>query len=453
MEQTKEISENKMGVMPIKKLLITMSLPMVISMLVQAAYNIVDSVFVASLGEDALTSVSLAFPIQNLMIAVGVGTAVGINALLSRSLGDKNFENVNKTAINGIFLALLTYIAFALFGIFGARAFFVSQGIDENIVEYGTQYISVCTILSFGMFFQITLEKLLQSTGLTFYTMITQGIGAIINIVLDPIFIFGLFGMPRLEVMGAAVATVTGQIVGMLLALFFNIKKNHEIKIKIIGFKPDMNIIKRIYAVGLPSIVMQSISSVMTFGMNKILLMFSKTAVSVFGAYFKVQSFIFMPVFGLNNGMVPIVAYNYGARKKQRIIDTVKLSVLIAFGIMLIGLLVFQIFPDKLLSMFNASEEMLRIGVPAFRVISISFIFAGFCIILLSVFQALGHGVLSLVVSAVRQLIVILPVAFIFAKLFGLNALWLAFPIAEIFSVTLSLLFLRKIYNTTIKNL
>lgn len=453
MEQTNEISENKMGVMPINKLLISMSLPMVISMLVQAAYNIVDSVFVASLGEDALTAVSLAFPIQNLMIAVGVGTAVGINALLSRSLGEKNFENVNKTAINGIFLALLTYIAFALFGIFGAKAFFVSQGIDENIVEYGTQYISVCTIFSFGMFFQITLEKLLQSTGLTFYTMITQGIGAIINIVLDPIFIFGLFGMPRLEVMGAAVATVTGQIVGMLLAVYFNIKKNHEIKIKIIGFKPDLNIIRRIYAVGLPSIVMQSISSIMTFGMNKILLMFSKTAVSVFGAYFKVQSFIFMPVFGLNNGMVPIVAYNYGARKKKRIIDTVKLSVLIAFGIMVIGLLVFQIFPDKLLSMFNASEEMLRIGIPAFRIISISFIFAGFCIILLSVFQALGHGVLSLVVSAVRQLIVILPSAFIIAKFLGLNALWFAFPIAEMFSVTLSLIFLRKIYNTTIKDL
>lgn len=453
METQVEIQENKMGTMPINKLLISMSLPMIISMLVQAMYNVVDSVFVARLGEEALVAVSLAFPIQNLMIAVGVGTSVGINALLSRCLGEKNIKEANLTALNGVFLAILSYVVFAVFGFIYARQFFVNQTENPVIIKYGTQYLLVCTVFSFGVFMQITMERLLQSTGRTFYNMITQGTGAIINIILDPILIFGLFGFPRLEVMGAAIATVVGQIVGMSLSIFFNIRKNEEINLNFKGFRPHLQTIKKIYAVGLPSIIMQSIASVMTFGLNKILLMFSSTAVSVFGIYFKMQSFIFMPVFGLNNGMVPIVAYNLGAKKKKRIIETVKLSLYIATGIMVFGLLIFQIFPVQLLKMFDASDEMLAIGVYALRIISIGFVFAGFCIILLSVFQALGHGMLSLSVSVARQLGVILPAAFILAKLGGLSVVWYAFPIAEIFSVTLSIIFFKKIYNTTIKNL
>lgn len=426
---------------------------MIISMLVQAMYNVIDSVFVSRLGEDALVAVSLAFPIQNLMIAVAVGTSVGINALLSRCLGEKKFEEANLCALNGVFLAVLSYIVFAIFGFIFAQRFFLSQTSNEQIINYGTQYLFVCTVFSFGMFLQITMDRLLQSTGRTFYNMITQGTGAIVNIILDPILIFGLFGFPRLEVMGAAIATVIGQIIGMSLSIIFNVKVNKDIHLTIKGFRPHLDTITKIYAVGLPSIIMQSIASVMTFGINKILLMFSSTAVSVFGVYFKMQSFIFMPVFGLNNGMVPIVAYNYGAKKKKRIIQTVKMSIVIATGIMLFGLAIFQIFPAQLLKMFDATDEMLSIGTYALRIISISFIFAGFCIILLSVFQALGHGMLSLSVSLIRQLGVILPAAFILAKLGGLHAVWYAFPIAEIFSVSFSIIFLRKIYNTTIKNL
>lgn len=453
MEKQTVIQENRMGTMPINKLLVTMSLPMIISMLVQAMYNVVDSVFVSRLGEDALVAVSLAFPIQNLMIAVAVGTSVGINALLSRCLGEKKFEEANLCALNGVFLAVISYIAFAIFGFLFAQRFFISQTDNAQIIKYGTQYLFVCTVFSFGLFLQITMDRLLQSTGRTFYNMITQGAGAIINIILDPILIFGLFGFPRLEVMGAAIATVIGQIIGMCLSIIFNIKFNKDIQLTMKGFRPHLETIKKIYAVGLPSIIMQSITSVMTFGINKILIMFTSTAVSVFGIYFKMQSFIFMPVFGLNNGMVPIVAYNYGAKKKKRIIQTVKMSIVIATGIMLLGFAIFQIFPVQLLKMFNATEDMLAIGTYALRIISISFIFAGFCIILLSVFQALGHGMLSLCVSLIRQLVVILPVAFILAKLGGLHAVWYAFPIADIFSVTFCIIFLRKIYNSTIKNL
>ncbi|PXV96213.1 putative MATE family efflux protein [Lachnotalea glycerini] len=455
MERQIQVQENKMGVMPVNQLLISMSLPMVISMLVQAMYNVVDSIFVSRVGENgnALVAVSLAFPIQNLMIAVGVGTSVGINALLSRCLGEKKFKEANLTALNGVFLALLSYLVFAVFGFIFSHNYFASQTEDAQIITYGTQYLFVCTVFSFGMFMQITMERLLQSTGKTFYNMISQGTGAIINIILDPILIFGLFGMPKLEVMGAAIATVIGQIVGMSLSIFFNVKKNEDIQLNFKAFRPHLLTIKGIYSVGFPSIIMQSIFSVMTFGLNKILLMFSSTAVSVFGVYFKMQSFIFMPVFGLNNGMVPIVAYNFGAKKKRRIIDTVRLSVMIATGIMLIGFLIFQIFPVQLLKMFDASDEMLAIGVVALRTISVSFVFAGFCIILLSVFQALGHGVLSLIVSIIRQLGVILPAAYLLAKFVGLNAVWFAFPIAEIFSVSLSIFFLKRIYDKTIRNL
>lgn len=440
--------ENKMGTMPIPKLLVTMSLPMMLSMLVQALYNIVDSMFVAQLSEDALTAVSLAFPIQTLMIAVAAGTGVGINALLSRNLGEKDFEGANKAAKNGLFLAIISCILFALLGISGSHLFFALQTDNPVIVEYGTQYLSIITLFSVGIFLQITFERLLQSTGMTIYNMITQGLGAIINIILDPIMIFGLFGFPRLEVAGAAVATITGQIIAVIISFFFNHTKNKEINISLRGFHPDKKTIAIIYKVGVPSIIMQAIGSVMTFGMNKILLMFSSTAAAVFGVYFKLQSFIFMPVFGLNNGMIPIIAYNYGARNKKRIMQTAKLSICIAVGIMLVGLVIFQTCPSLLLTnLFDASANMLEIGVPALRIISLSFLFAGYCIIVGSVFQALGNGVYSLIVSAARQLLVILPVAYVFAKLFGLSMVWWAIPIAEIVSVVLSTVLFRRIYR------
>lgn len=448
---TKNIKENKMGTMTVNKLLISMSLPMIISMLVQALYNVIDSMFVAQISENALTAVSLAFPLQSLMIAVGVGTGVGVNAVLSKSLGQKDFESANKAASNGIILSFLSYVIFALIGVFLTGVFFKSQTSNVEIINHGSQYIYICTILSVGLFGQIILERLLQSTGKTFYTMITQGIGAIINIILDPILIFGLFGAPEMGVAGAAVATVTGQIIAMFLALYFNLKKNHEIKLNKKVFKPDIKIIKRIYAVGVPSIVMQSIGSVMTFGLNKILIGFTPTATAVFGVYFKLQSFVFMPVFGLNNGMVPIVAYNYGAKNEERVTKTIKLSTVYAMGIMLVGFLIFQAFPKQILCLFNASEDMLRIGIPALRIISINFIFAGFCVIASSVFQALENGMLSLVVSAVRQLIAILPLAFIFGQVFGVNAIWFAFPVSEIIAVILSAMFMKKVYNEAIK--
>ncbi|MBU9745013.1 MATE family efflux transporter [Lachnospiraceae bacterium ASD3451] len=445
--------ENKMGVMPINRLLITMSLPMVISMLVQALYNVVDSMFVAMIGEDALTAVSLAFPIQSLMIAVSTGTGVGINALLSRSLGEKNFKEANRAANNGVFLGILSYLAFALFGIFFSRIFFETQTNDARIIQYGTEYLMICTIFSLGIFMQITFERLMQSTGRTIYNMITQGTGAVINIVLDPILIFGLLGFPKMGVAGAAAATVIGQTVSMLMSFYFNEKKNVEIKLRVREFRPNAKTLRNIYAVGFPSIIMQSISSVMTFGVNKILLMFSSTAVSVFGVYFKLQSFIFMPIFGLNNGMVPIVAYNYGARNKKRIMDTVKLSTILAVGIMLVGVFIFEVFPEQLLKLFNASEQMMQIGVPALRIISLSFVFAGVSITVVSVFQALGNGIYSLIISIVRQLVIILPVAYLFAIMIGLDAVWFAFPISEIASILMALLMFRHMYRQKLADL
>lgn len=445
--------ENKMGVMPIPKLLITMSLPMIASMLVQALYNIVDSMFVAQLNEDALTAVSLAFPIQNLMIAVAAGTGVGINALLSKSLGEKKYETANRIAVNGILLGVLSSLVFALAGILGSRAFFEIQTKDTQIIEYGVEYMSIITIASIGIFLQITFERLMQSTGKTFFNMITQGTGAIINIILDPILIFGWFGLPKMGVTGAALATVIGQIIAAMMGIFFNQKCNKEIHVTFKGFKPCKHTIGEIYKIGVPSIIMQSIGSLTTFGMNNILLMFSSTAATVFGVYFKLQSFIFMPVFGLTNGMIPIVAFNYGARNKKRIYQTIKLSVAIAVAIMLVGLAVFQLFPATLLGLFEASKHMLSIGVPALRTISLSFIFAGFCIVISSVFQALGNGVYSLVMSFARQIIVILPVAFLFAKFFGLDAVWYSYPIAEIVSVAICIFMLKRILKLKVKNL
>ncbi len=445
--------ENKMGVMPENRLLLSMSLPMMISMLVQALYNVVDSVFVSYINENALTAVSLAFPIQSLLIAFGVGTGVGVNALLSRSLGEKDYETVNKSAMNGIFLALATYAVFLVVGLFAAKPFYLSQTQDEQIVEYGVQYLSIVCIFCIGMLMQMMLEKLLQSTGKTVFTMITQSVGAVINIIFDPILIFGLAGFPKLGVAGAAAATIFGQCVACVLALFFNLKYNGEIQLRLKNLKPDPEVIRRIYAVGVPSIIMQAIGSVMTYGMNRILIGFTSTATAVFGVYFKVQSFVFMPVFGLNNGMVPIIAYNYGAGRKDRVIKTVKLSVGYALLIMAIGTAVFQFMPQVLLGLFNASEHMLSIGVVAFRIISLGFLFAAFGIVSSSLFQALGNGVYSMFVSLTRQLIVLLPAAWLLSRTGNLSLVWWSFPIAEVFSFALSVLFTLQINKKVIRHI
>ena len=446
--------ENKMGVMPVGKLLAGMAVPMMISMLVQAMYNVVDSVFVSRISENALNAVSLAFPLQNLMIAVGAGTAVGINALLSRSLGEKRQDVADRAAGTGIFLSLCNAVVFAFIGVFLSRAFFMAQAKSvPEIVEMGTAYTRICLGLSVGLFCQFCFERLLQSTGRTVLAMTTQLIGAVINIVLDPIFIFGLCGMPRLGVTGAAVATVAGQITAAIIAIFLNLKRNPEIHIRPRLICWDKMVARDIYRVGVPSIVMQSIGSVMTFGMNKILFVFTPTATAVFGAYFKIQSFIFMPVFGLNNGMVPIISYNYGAAKPERVWKTVRLTIFTAVSIMFLGFLAFQTFPAMLLALFDASAEMTAIGVPALRTISISFLLAGFCIISGSVCQAVGNPMYSMVVSVCRQLVVLLPVAWLLAQTGRLELVWWSFPIAEIASVTLSAIFLRRTVRSANANM
>lgn len=450
MEQARE---NKMGVMPVNRLLITMSLPMMASMLVQALYNIVDSIFVSRINENALTAVSLAFPIQTLMVAVGVGTCVGINAVLSKALGEKNQEVVNKTAGNGIFLMALSYLVFLLVGIFVTKTFYLSQTDDAQIVQYGCEYLSVVCCMSFGMFTQFTFERLLQSTGKTFYIMVTQGIGAVINIILDPVFIFGLCGMPKLGVRGAAVATVIGQITAGILAFLINMKKNDEVHVTGQTLRPDGEIIRQIYKIGVPSIIMQAIGSVMTYGMNRILISFTSTATAVFGVYFKLQSFIFMPVFGMNNGLVPILAYNYGAGNKDRFKDSLKCGIRYAIGIMFVGLIIFQTIPDVLLRLFDASEDMLSIGVPALRTISCSFVFAGFGIVCGTAFQALGSATYSMMVSIARQLVVLLPAAYLLALTGNVNNVWLAFPIAEIMSLLMTILFMTKINRQIIRHI
>ncbi len=451
--QQAQRTENPMAVRPMGSLLLRMSVPMMLSMLVQALYNVVDSVFVAQLSENALTAVSLAFPAQNLMIAVGVGTGVGVNALLSKSLGEGNHERASGTAMNAVFLAACSYAVFALLGALCSRAFFQSQTDIAEIVDMGEDYLRVCMVGSFGLFAQVTYEKLLTSTGRTFYSMITQAAGAITNIVLDPILIFGLLGAPAMGVTGAAVATVAGQCVGALLGVIFNARKNVELKMRWRAFRPNPFLIGRIYAVGVPSIIMSSIGSVMTFGMNRILIAFSSTAAAVFGVYFKLQSFVFMPVFGLNNGMVPIVAFNFGARRPDRIDQAIRLSARYAVIIMCIGMAIFEIWPQTLLALFNASENMYGIGVPALRIICVHFALAGFSVVASAVFQALGHGLLSLIVSAARQLVVLLPVAFILARIGGLHAVWWAFPVAEIVSVILCACFLRRVYRVEIHSL
>lgn len=451
-ENTSAPAENKMGTMPIGKLLFNMSLPMMISMLVQALYNIVDSIFVAKLSENALTAVSLAFPLQTLLIAVGTGTGVGMNALLSKSLGEKNFKKANATASNAAVLYFFSYLVFFILGFTIVRPFYASQigNADQEIMELGIEYLSTVMIFSFGLLAQVFFERLLTSTGRTIFSMTSQLTGAITNIILDPILIFGLLGAPKMGVTGAAVATVIGQCVAALVAGFCNHRYNHDVKLKFHGFRLDFHIIGTIYAVGIPTIIMQSIGSVMTYCMNRILIEFSSTATAVFGVYFKLQSFFFMPVFGLNNGITPIIAYNYGAGQRKRMLKTIKLSMLVAFCLTFIGFLCFEGIPQILLGMFNASDEMLTIGVPALRIIGIHYLIAWFCIVSGTVFQALGKAFFSMIVSIMRQLFVLIPAAYILAKLGGLHVVWWSFPIAEVISLMVSSFILVRINRTII---
>lgn len=457
------LKENKMGVRPVGRLLFAMALPMALSMLVQALYNVVDSAFVSKISDvnqDALNAVSLAFPVQNIMIGVATGIAVGVNALLSRGLGEKNQEEVNRSALNGLFLALCGTVLAALFGIFGAEAFMRSQTHNQAVIDYGTTYIRIITIVSFGIFGEIIFERLLQSTGRTVYTLITQGTGAVINIILDPILIFGLCGMPRMEVAGAAVATVVGQIVAFLLALILNRRKNPDVHLKLRGFRPEGRMIRRILGIGVPSMIMVAIGSLMYYGFNRILMRFEavqtglgELGTAVFGAYFKLQSFIFMPVFGINNAVLAIAAFNYGARKPKRIIQVIRCGALGAACLMLLGVAAFQLFPEKLLALFNANEQMLSVGIPALRRLSLPFVFAGPCIIFGGVFQALGKSVYSMITSIARQIVVLLPAAFLLSLTEEIAAVWFAFPIAEIASLITSVVMMLILYRKKIKPL
>ncbi len=443
-------TENKMGYMPEGKLLINMSLPMMISMLVQAMYNIVDSIFVSRISEDALTAVSLAFPLQSLMIAIAAGTGVGVNALISRGLGEKKQDKVDQVAINGIFIYVLSYIVVAILGLLVVRPFYAMQtgAEQENIASLGITYLTIVMVFSFGIFAQFIFERMLQATGRTFFTMISQLVGAIINIILDPILIFGLVGFPKLGIAGAAIATVIGQIIAATIAFIYNMKKNDDVHISFRGFRPNGRMIGEIYKIGIPSIIMQSIGSVMTTGMNLILMGLSSTSAAVFGVYFKLQSFFFMPVFGLNNGLIPIISYNFGAKNKKRMINTMKYGYGIAFFSLILGFAAFELLPAQLLLLFDASDEMLTIGIPALRIIGVHFLIAWFCIVTGTLFQAVGNAMYSLYVSVARQLVVLLPAAYVLAKIGGLSLIWWSFPIAELMSMMISVICLRL----TVKN-
>lgn len=446
------LAENPMGYKPVRGLLLKMSAPLMISMFVQSLYNIVDSIFVAHLNENALTAVSLAFPIQSLILAFAIGTAVGMSALLSRYLGAKELDKVNLVVHNGIFLAFVTYAIFLVFSFF-AETFIKSQTSDPQIIEYGTQYLTIVCRLSIMVTMQITMERILQGTGKTKYIFYMQVTGAIINVIMDPILIFGLLGAPRLGVAGAAIATVFGQTVGTIMGFYINHTKNHEISMNMKGFRPDCRMIKEIYRIGVPSIIMQAVGSAMTLGMNLILVSFSTTAVATFGAYFKIQSFVFMPIFGMNNGLVPIIAYNYGARKPDRMREGMRISVFYSVAFMSVGTLIFWIAPGVLMSMFNPSETMMSLGITALRIISICFPFAGYAIMRGSVFQAVGKSVYSMNISLIRQLGVLLPMAWILGRIGGVTAVWWAFPIAEIAGTGMSVMYTRKVKREIIDNL
>lgn len=438
-------TENKMGVMPINKLLLTMSIPMMISMLIQGLYNVVDSIFVARICEDAFTAVSLAFPIQTLIIALGVGTGIGVNAILSKTLGEKKYEKVNAIAMNAIFIAFIHIMIFLLIGLFLVKPFYMGQTTETAIITYGVQYLTTICFGATGIFMQLTMERLLQATGNTIYAMVSQISGALLNLVLDPILIFGLFGMPKMGVVGAAIATIAGQVLAAALAFVFNLRKNKEIHFDFHHFRPSFPVLKEIYLVAIPSIIMQSISSVMTYGMNQILITFSSTATAVFGMYFKMQSFVFMPVFGLTHGLAPIVAYNFGAQKRKRLVQTIRLCLIYAIGIMIIGMIVMLCIPKQICHLFDASETMIAMGVPALRIIGLHFPFAAVGIILGIVFQALGNSVYSMIISICRQVLILLPVAYILSLTGNLNYVWFSFPIAELMALLLNIFFYIKI--------
>ena len=447
-----ETKENKMGTMPVKKLILNMSLPMIISMMVQALYNVVDSIFVAQLSEEALTAVTLVFPMQNFIIALATGTGVGFNVLLSQGLGEKNYEKSDSAANAGVFLVLINTIIFVLIGLFGAVPFITSQTSDAAIQADAIIYLQIISFLSTGSFLQITGERLLQATGRTILSMISQIVGAVANIILDPIMIFGLFGCPKLGVAGAAYATVIGQFIAAAVGLFLNVKYNKEIHLSIKQIlRPRMRIIKPIYFIAIPSILMVSIGSVMTYAMNIILIAFSTTAAAVFGVYFKLQSFFFLPVFGLNNGLIPVLSYNYGAMNKKRIDEALRFSLALAFGIMLAGTLLLEAVPGVLLDMFNAADDMKSMGIIALRTIAIHFPLAAIGIVLSSVFQAFAQSIYSLIISVMRQLVVLIPAAWLLAQTGNVNNVWWSFFIAEIISFITSIYFFKKVYNSTIR--
>ncbi|MDD4688810.1 MAG: MATE family efflux transporter [Eubacteriales bacterium] len=447
-ETVLQTKENKMGTMPVLKLLINMAVPMMISMMVQALYNVVDSIFVSILSKQALEAVTFAFPVQNLMISVGVGIGVGINALLSKALGEKKHKTANEIAMQGLLLNSISYVLFLILGIFATKQLVSSQTADPSIIQQGTEYLRICLIFSFGLFMQITFERFLQSTGKTLLAMVVQICGAVINIILDPILIFGLFGFPKMGIAGAAIATVIGQIIAGIIGFILNIKYNHEIKLSFSDMKPKPKTMWNILYIAVPSILLASIGSITTYAMNKILNKYDN-AVAVFGVYFRLQSFIFMPVFGLNNGMVPIIAYNYGARNKERILKTIKCAMIIAVSIMLFGLILFNAIPEVLLGMFNADASMIVVGSQALRRISLSFMFAGVSIICISVCQAFGYSIYGLVVSVLRQLVVLIPLAYLLSLVNPTDpvAIWFAFPLAEIVAIIVSFICIKKVFK------
>ncbi len=448
-----QIELNKMGTMPIGKLMMSMSLPAMFSMIISALYNIVDSIFVGMIGESALTAVTLIFPVQMLLISVGVGTGIGLNSVISRRLGEQNFKEASKAADHGLLISLISWIIFAVFGLFFSEPFVRAFSDSPKIIADGTTYCFIVTVFSLFLLVQINVEKIMQATGNMILPMVSSLTGAMINIVLNPILILGLFGAPRMGVAGSATASIIGQFIAMSMSLIFLYKKKHEVEISFRGFQINWRVLKNIYSVGLPSIIMQSVGSVMLVGLNAILISYSEAAVAVLGVYFRLQSFIFMPVFGLTQGSLPIFGYNFGAKNKERLIEAFKMALKIALIIMTVGIILFQVFPVPMLKMFSASPEMIHIGVRALRMISSCFIFAAIGIIASTLFQATGYGTLSLYVSLLRQIVLILPLAWLLAHFTGLDFVWLAFPMAELFALAASVIFLRYIYKKEIKNL
>jgi putative MATE family efflux protein len=452
------LRENKMGVMPVGKLLANMAIPMILSMLVQALYNVVDSIYISRYSESAVTALGLAFPVQNVQIGFAIGIGVGVNSLLSKSLGQGNQARADRAAGNGIFLALIASAIFVLFGLFGTRPYYEMQGASKEVVESGIAYTTICCTLTMGIYFEVLFERMLQATGRTMHTMVTQGAGALTNIVLDPVFIFGVdtLGIPAMGAAGAAVATVLGQLVAAGLALIFNLKLNPDVHLDLKNILPKSDAIRPILTVGVPSMIMNSVSSVMNFSMNQILLGFpavGEIATGVFSIYYKLQSFFFMPLFGLNNATISIVAFNYGARNAKRITKTLKISCCTAVCFMLLGFLAFALIPGVLLSIFELSPTFVELGKTALRIISIHFPVAAICIVLSASFQALGNGMYSTVTSLCRQMVALLPAAYLLSLSGDVNMVWWSFPIAEVVRLVATLFFFNRIYRKKIKTL